>query len=71
MLPKWAQLMPAALSSPWRVGALPSGGGLSSTGLPTPGLAPPLQLLADGNTRPAAEPQGAPARQGTPCHPLP
>ena len=44
MLPKWARvrLTPAALSSLWRVGALPSRGGLSCTGLPTPGLAPPL-----------------------------
>lgn len=66
MLPKWARvrLMPAALSSPWRVGALPSRGGLSRTGLPTPCLAPPLQLSAGGNTRPAAEPRGAPTEQG-------
>lgn len=65
MLPKWARvrLMPAAFSSLWRVGALPSRGGLSRTSLPTPGLAPPLQLSAGGNTRPAAEPRGAPAKQ--------
>ena len=39
MLPKWAQLMPTALSSPWRVGAPPSGA--ASAALASPPLAWP------------------------------